>query len=524
MPIALPDAPPKSSVNRDIRKESSRECIGLREYGFLAVLISAAVCSAGLLVWQTISPQAVVFGGIIVDRLSTLLTLLVAAVGAVTFRFSLVYLAGEPGQVRFLRWLFWTISAAYLLMLSTNLWLLFCAWLVVSIGLHQLLLFYQDRPAALRPARKKFLISRLGDGALLWAICLIGGHWKTWDLREFLAVSAHDTGGTVTLVGLLVVIAALTKSAQFPFHSWLPETMEAPTPVSALMHAGIINAGGALVLRFAPLISRTPPALLLLALIGTTTMVLGMLAMWAQPNVKRTLAWSTVSQMGFMMAECGIGAFSAAVLHIIGHGFYKAWSFLRTGDVPSRAATPAAPLSPAFALLLSALGTVVSLLFVMGTTRLTGFQPLHSPGELALSVVLALSAGQFWVACVRTAPQARRRNTLAGAAFGGLVISFTACTLYAWANTFFAPVFGVLPTEAGPVAWISASLPAIALAALCALHPLLPALMQTKRGRAFYVYALHGFYVGAHADQIVDRFFSKTTPQRANYERRTDYA
>jgi len=516
MPPALLDAPPKPPKRRDETITHLAERAGLREYAFLAILLAAALCSAGLLVWQTISPQTIIFGGMIADRLSALLTLLVAVVGAVTFRFSLVYLDGEPGQMRFLQWLFWTIGAAYLLMLSTNLWLLFGAWLVVSIGLHQLLLFYRDRPAALRPARKKFLISRLGDGALLSAVCLIGGHWHTWDLREFLAASAHDTGGTATLVGVLIVIAALTKSAQFPFHSWLPETMEAPTPVSALMHAGIINAGGALVLRFAPLISRTPPALLLLALIGTTTVVLGTLAMWAQPNVKRTLAWSTVSQMGFMMAECGIGAFSAAALHILGHGFYKAWSFLRTGDVPKYATTSAA--SPAHALSVSALGTGTSLIFVLGTAPLTHFNPLHSPGELALSCILALSVGQVWATCVRAVPQARRWTALAGAVLVSAFASLAACALYRWANIFFTPVFGPLPVEAGPVAWVSASLPVIALAALCILHPLLPALMQSKRGRAFHVHALHGFYVGAHADRIVDRLSPKTN------QRRTDHA
>ena len=515
MPLAPLEAPPESQMQREEAATHSLERAGLREYALLAILLTAALCSAGLLVWQSFfSPQAAVFGGMIVDRLSALLTLLVAAVGAVTFRFSLVYLQGEPGYVRFLHWLFWTICAAYVLMLSTNLWLLFGTWLVVSVGLHQLLLFYQDRPAALRPARKKFFISRLGDGALLWAICLIGTHWKTWDLREFLALSAHDTGGTVTLVGVLVVIAALTKSAQFPFHSWLPETMEAPTPVSALMHAGIINAGGALVLRFAPLISRTPSALFLLALIGTATVVLGMLAMWAQPNVKRTLAWSTVSQMGFMMAECGVGAFSAAALHIIGHGFYKAWSFLHTGDIPKYA--PAAPLPPTASLSVSALGTGAGLLFVLGTARLTGFYPLHSPGELALSLILTLSLGQFWAACVRAAPPAHRRRALASAVLVSALVSLAACALYEGANAFFAPVFGSLPPEFGPVAWAAALLPAIALAALCVLHPLLPALMQTKRGRAFHVHALHGFYVGALADRIVDRFSPKTNQWRTD--------
>ena len=493
-----------------------RERVGPAEYALLAFLLVAALGSAGALLWQSVSPHPLSGWGLTVDRLSALLTLLVATVGAVTFRFSLLYLDGEPGQARFLWWLFGTVGAAYLLMLSTNLWLLFFAWLAVSLGLHQLLLYYQDRPEALRPARKKFLISRLGDVALLSAVCLIGGHWGTWDVRTFLAASPQGGAPLTALVALLVVAAALTKSAQFPFHSWLPETMEAPTPVSALMHAGVINAGGALLLRFAPLLVRVPSALFVLALIGTVTACLGLLAMWAQPNVKRTLAWSTVSQMGFMMAECGMAAFPVVALHIVGHGFYKAWSFLRTGDVPARAAS--ASFSPRRTLLFFALGSGVGLACVAGAGHWTGLNLLHSPAECGLSLILALSLGQVWVACFRAAPPGRRQNAraFAGAVTASLFLSLLACAVYGGANAFLAPVFPV-PAPRGPLAWASALLPVVALAALCVLHPLLPALMRTRSGRAFHVHALHGFYFGAVADRWVDRLWRspsrKTVPE-----------
>ena len=483
----------------------------LWEYGYLFILAAATIGSLGMLAEQSVSPQQFSVWGLAIDRLSSLLTFLVAMVGTVTFRFSMRYLDGERGQASFLRWLFVTVCAAYLFMLSANLWLLFSAWLVVSVGLHQLLLFYRDRPEALPPARKKFLISRLGDVFLLSAVCLIGRHWGTWDVRTFLVLSAHESSPTIMLIGLLIVAAALTKSAQFPFHSWLPETMEAPTPVSALMHAGIINAGGALLLRFAPLLVRVPQALFLLTLVGTATVCLGLLVMWSQPNVKRTLAWSTVGQMGFMMAECGMAAFSAAVLHIVGHGFYKAWCFLRAGDLPSPAVSSEA-LPPAITLSLFAVGTGAGLASVLATAHWTGFQPLSSPGELGLLLILALSIGQLWVACFRAAPSSPRRYAwaLATALAASVLTAITAGILYHGANLFFAPIFGVLPVSREPLAWASALLPGIVLAVLCLLHPLLPVLMRRRSGRAFHVHALHGFYIGAVADQCVERVWAST--------------
>ena len=318
----------------------------------------------------------------------------------------------KPIQARFLRRLAITIGSAYVLMIATDIRLLIAAWAVVSLGLHGLLTTYPDRAEAWRPARKKFLISRLGDVALIAAAVLIRSGWGTYDIHAFVrAVAAGPITPSVSAVALLIVAAALTKSAQFPFHSWLPETMEAPTPVSALMHAGIINAGGALLIRFAPAIVRVPESLLLLSVVGTITAALGTVAMWAQVKVKRTLAWSTVAQMGFMTVQCGLGAFPAALLHILGHGSYKAWSFLRSGGLPAPAPR-VRPNTPAITLLLTAIGAVVGASSMTYASRLTGFHPDHSPGELALAAVVALSIGQAWAALIGQA-RAAIRSTLA---------------------------------------------------------------------------------------------------------------
>lgn len=475
---------------------------GRGEHALLICLAALAALSVALLAAQIVAPQPLAFGGLTVDRLTASIAVLVAGVGAVVYRFALRYLDGEPRQRAFLRWLGVTVLAAYIFIFATNLLLLFGAWLLSSIGLHQLLTYYRDRFVAFPPARKKFLISRLGDLVLLAAIAIVWWQWATLDLNTFLARVDQPASwpAAPTAVALLVATAALTKSAQFPFHSWLPETMEAPTPVSALMHAGIINAGGVLLLHFAALLAQVPSALFLLALVGTITAVLGMLAMWAQTNVKRVLAWSTVSQMGFMMVQLGLAAFPAAILHLVGHGCYKAWSFLRTGQLPPPAA-PAPKLDPRRALRLAAIGTLAALPALALAASITGFDPLHSPGELALTGIVALSLGQFWVVVF----QALQRFALAAALAATVGGAFLALGLYHAAAIFYAPVLGDLPVSAGPFAWVAAVVPMVAFGVLAVVHALLPILGTTARGRAFYVHALHGFYVGAIADRFVER-------------------
>jgi NAD(P)H-quinone oxidoreductase subunit 5 len=401
-------------------------------------------------------------------------------------------------------------------MLSTNLLLFFVAWLSTSMGLHQLLTFYRDRPEAHRPARKKFLISRLGDVALISAIIMVWVNWGTLDLITFLnGVSEPAWAAAPTVTALLVVIAALTKSAQFPFHSWLPETMESPTPVSALMHAGIINAGGVLLLRFAQLLAEAPLALLNLAFVGTLTAIIGMLAMWAQTNVKRTLAWSTVSQMGFMMVQLGLAVFPAAALHLVGHGFYKAWAFLRTGDVP--APTPTASLTPppkAFAYGL--IGTAVAVPALAVAAAITGFNPLHSPGELALSAIVALAIGQVWIAMFRD-PDMDASSTISRrytAVLLTLIVAVVAFLLYKGAAIFFEPVLGPVPVLTGTLAWVAAVLPVLAFVLLASIHALMPMLSQSRAGRALYVHALHGFYFGALADRLVAAVWKNFEPKK----------
>ena len=491
------------------------------ELPLLGFIVGLAVLSAICLAWQAAMPGPLRGAGVMIDRLSAALTFLVAAVGAVTFRFSQRYLEGEPGRRAFLVRLAVTVGAAYVLMLASNLLLLFAAWSLTSLGLHSLLTHYPDRHEAIPPARKKFLISRIGDIALVAAIALIGANWGTLDLATFLravGASGIEGGPALEAVGVLVAVAALTKSAQFPFHSWLPETMESPTPVSALMHAGVINAGGALVLRFAPVIVRVPAAMVLLTLVGTLTAVVGMLAMWSQVKVKRTLAWSTVGQMGFMMVQCGLAVFPAALLHILGHGLYKAWSFLRSGEL-SEPARRSAPVSPGRTLGLVGIGTILAVPALAVAAFLTGFSPRKSPGELAMAAFVALSIGQLWVAHLRVPARGEPMVWQVVTALGGtFVVALAAFGLYRGAEKFLSPVLGDLPLPHGPLAWATAIVPVTAMVALTVVHAILPVIGRRAAGRAFYVHALNGFYFGAVADGLVDRAWGRLARARRGVE------
>ncbi len=473
-----------------------------------ATLWAVTIVAAGGLAWTATTPAAAAGFGVHVDRLTATLALLVAIVGAVTLRFARRYLLGEAGQARYLRWHFTAVISAMVLMLAGDLVLLWAAWTSTSVALHKLLTYYADWQEAWPPAEKKFVISRLGDIALIAAIVIVAVTYGTTDLATVTAATMAVPNALSThVVAMLVVIAALTKSAQFPFHSWLPETMEAPTPVSALMHAGIINAGGALVLKFAPIVAAAPTALAILIGVGTVTAILGMLSMWAQTNVKRTLAWSTVSQMGFMMIQLGLGAFPVAVLHIVGHGFYKAWSFLACGWVPPAATRTPAP--PARHLALVTVGTAVAGAVIVASAQIAGVDVLHHPGEATLLAILAMAIGQAW-------PLVLSPVTVAGLASAcGLTVVTAVCAvaLQQAAVAFYSPVFVLPVSRSEPLGWALGGVVVTATVLLIIAHAMLPTLSRSGTGRALRVHALHGFYCGAVADRVVRAIHAFTRPQ-----------
>jgi len=308
----------------------------LAEGATLAAL-AAAIGAAVLLVAQ--GAATLRFAGVgdlalssRLDVVSAIMLILVAFVGWVVLRYSVSYLDGEARQGVFVGWMLATLAAVLLLVQAGNLYQLVLAWIATSLCLQRLLTFYRDRIQAVRAGRKKFIVARLGDGALIAAAVLMSISYGSSDIATILG-AAREGEATLAAHGAagLLALAAVIKSAQFPMHGWLTEVMEAPTPVSALLHAGVINAGGFLLVRFADVMLLSPGILAVLVIVGGISALLGGLAMLAQPAVKTSLAWSTIAQMGFMLMQCGLALFPLALLHIVAHSLYKAHAFLVSG-------------------------------------------------------------------------------------------------------------------------------------------------------------------------------------------------
>ncbi|MDE2604904.1 MAG: NADH-quinone oxidoreductase subunit L [Burkholderiales bacterium] len=262
------------------------------------------------------------------------LALLVQLLGTVIGVFSGRYLQGETGQPRYVAALAGVLAAVHVLLLAGHWLVLIAAWAAVGVALQRLLCFYPDRPFALLAAHKKRLADRLADVLLLVAAALAWsdvGSGSLADLRQHLA----QAGASPLLqasAGCLA-FAVVLRTALLPAHGWLIQVMEAPTPVSALLHAGVVNLGGYVLIRFAPLLEAAAVARWLLVGFGLGTALLAGLVMLTRVSIKVRLAWSTVAQMGFMVLECGLGLYTLAALHLIGHSLYKAHAFLSASSV-----------------------------------------------------------------------------------------------------------------------------------------------------------------------------------------------
>ena len=274
------------------------------------------------------------------DTLGLTLMLLVALLGWVITRFAYRYLQGE-GQVqqaRFVQAMLFTLTSVGLLITSQHLLIIALAWTGTSVGLHHLLTHYSERKAAQIVAHKKFIVSRFAEIALVIALVLI---WQTTgslqlsQLNAFIAEQkalSAELPASLHWAAALFALAAILKTAQLPLHGWLIQVMEAPTPVSALLHAGVVNMGGFVLIRLAELLSMTAVAQWLLVIVGSLTAVLAGLVMMTRISIKVRLAWSTCAQMGFMLMEIGLGLYELALLHLVAHSLYKAYAFLGSGE------------------------------------------------------------------------------------------------------------------------------------------------------------------------------------------------
>ena len=483
----------------------------------LAVVAVAMVGRSGVLATDTLGADGI-GSGLYLDTLSAAMFALVAFVGLIVIVYSRNYLDGDPRQGRFLTGLCATLASVLLLIVSGNLFQLALAWIATSLSLNRLLLFRRERPYAVLAARKKFVTSRLGDLCLIGAIVLIYGLFGTLDYtRLFAAIAALPTGhlpATVHAISALLVVAALLKSAQFPLHGWLTEVMETPTPVSALLHAGIINAGGFLVLRFAGLIALSAPALDILLIVGAVTALFGSVVMLTQSSVKVSLAYSTIAQMGFMMLECGLGAFSAALLHIVAHSLYKAHAFLSSGSVIDLARASWSP-SPGGAPHPARMSIAVVLVLgvALGIGSLFGVTLTGQPGVVALGAVVLLGLTHLVAQSIDERPNAYvigRTLIVTGAVAVGY---FALQAAVAWA------LATSLPAETGahgPVQIALAIVVVLAFAAVTVVQSRLPGPANDPRWLALYTHAANGFYVNTFANRLALRFWPGAPPRYAD--------
>ncbi len=281
--------------------------------------------------------------GFMLDHLSGLMTLVVTGVGFLIHVYSIGYMSEEPGYYRYFAYLNLFVFFMLTLVLANNYLLMFVGWEGVGLCSYLLIGFWFTKKSAADAGKKAFVVNRVGDFGFVLAIMLI--YW-TFDRIDFQSVFERledaaafpveplGTMGTFTAIGLLLFVGAAGKSAQFPLYVWLPDAMEGPTPVSALIHAAtMVTAGVYMVARSAALYNHAPGALLVVAVVGTFTAIFAASIGLVQTDIKKVLAYSTVSQLGYMFLACGAGAYAAGVFHLMTHAFFKALLFLGAGSV-----------------------------------------------------------------------------------------------------------------------------------------------------------------------------------------------
>lgn len=469
------------------------------------------------------------------DPLAALLLPLVTGVSFVVHVYSSNYMTGDPRYRRFFAVMALFTAAMAMLVLSGNLLVMYMCWEVMGICSYLLISHWADRPAAGKAATKAFLVNAVADIGLGFGVILAFATYGTLDIQELLA---RASGGdlhtlswlgfeiqTNTVIALCLLSGAMGKSAQFPLHVWLPYAMEAPTPVSALIHAAtMVNAGPFLLVRFSPLLLLAPKAMVAIAAVGAVTALYGALVSLTQSDIKKLLAYSTISQIGFMIFACGVGAFAAAIFHLLAHGFLKGFLFLSTGTAletaavhaPRREPLPADRLRP-LALGAFVLGCVPAFLLFAGPyERIWNAQGIPAARAafwaigLATVFLTALYAFRGIVSLFGGAvgrPVSARPRLLSfahvpGIAAAGIVVSALTLGLWAWFGAYLAPALGASP-PVGPLVSFSPTL-AVPLAAAFAgwalafwqhVRPTAQPLANREWAKTAYVLFLNKLYI-----------------------------
>ncbi|MDE4190884.1 proton-conducting transporter membrane subunit [Phaeobacter gallaeciensis] len=474
----------------------------LTEAAAFAAFAMAAV-AATLLVVKGSGTSALIglFGvglSVRLDAVSAVMLVLVSFIGWIVLRYSRTYMDGEDRQGAFTGWMSATLAAVLLLVMSGNLFQMFAAWTLTSLSLNRLLLFYPERATAQRAARKKAIVARLSEGALAGAVILLIAATGSTDIETLLASAEADwlTMGAALLLALSAVLA----SAQFPIHGWLTEVMEAPTPVSALLHAGVINAGGFLLIRFADVMLLAPGVMALLVMLGGFTALFGGLVMLTQPAVKTSLAWSTIAQMAFMIMQCGLALFPLALLHIVAHSLYKAHAFLSSGEAVRNVAAIARPgpiAVPSARNVVQAFVIAIAIYGLVGT--FIGFDG-KSVQAIALGVILIFGVAYLLAqGFADAAPRALTQRIVVYA----LVTSVSYFALQVIAQSLTAGSLPPTPIP-GPLEWALILLALISFGVVAVAQATFPLWASHPAATGLRVHLTNGLYANAIFDKLLD--------------------
>jgi NADH-quinone oxidoreductase subunit L len=339
-----------AAINGFLGKKSSRQAVTVVALFFsgaaFAMALAVAIRFSSLMLpyheflaqWIRISGFRADFA-FYLDQLSLVMLLVVTGVGFLIHIYSVGYMWDDPSYYRFFSYLNLFMFFMLTLVLANNYLLMFIGWEGVGLASYLLIGFWFTKDSAAAAGKKAFIVNRIGDLGFLIALFLLIKHFGSLNFQQVFAsiapMSPETSGaGLLTAIGILLMVGACGKSAQIPLYIWLPDAMEGPTPVSALIHAAtMVTAGVYMVSRSHVIFERAPMALMVVAIIGTLTAFFAATIGIAQTDIKKVLAYSTVSQLGYMFMACGVGAFSAGIFHLMTHAFFKGLLFLGAGSV-----------------------------------------------------------------------------------------------------------------------------------------------------------------------------------------------
>lgn len=475
-----------------------------------------AVALAGLVQTAMTAPAgASILGGALKlglrsDLVAASIGALVGFIGWIVMRYSRTYLDGEEREGAFHALMLTTLAAVLVFVQAGTIPTLIVSSFAVGLTLRKLLLFYPDRPEAQRAATKFAGVWHTGDAMLVIAAALLFARFGTLDVTALpAAASAAGLGLAGTLGVAAIVAAAALKTAAFPLHGWLTEVMEAPTPVSALLHAGIINSGGVLLITAAGIVQQSTGAMAALVMIGGATALFGAAVMLTQSAIKTALAWSTVSQMGFMLLQCGLGLWTLALLHIIAHSLYKAHAFLSSGTAVTEVSNirrPGPVAVPSVAAVLKSFALALAIFVVIATAFTIGLGP-KSPQALALGAILIFGVAYLVAQGLadRAPTQLTIRTGTAALAAAIGYFSFQAAATKIW-----GPILPAVPTP-GALEWVLIVIAVTSFGLVAFAQALFPLWAHHPATAGLRVHLANGLYLNALLDRAIGGFRSTTS-------------